>query len=276
MIIIDRGPLVVDLLERGYKVAVVRGRLLIDPALPIDEFEVNFESMAAEIVDKCGINGFLYQDYKTGRYGEHKAEGITLQFLSLRNGGSPAYMIFNANLSRARTSKYGAAGSPLPGKQFRITRNHLFYSFWIAAGQPLPPRLSSFHDYMGNLQGLIFTGKYSKEQRIQKDTLRPLSLTHDQILDRFGIQKTYGGRTLTEQSPNNIQTGAIQPTGNPHTVETYKESALDQYWWETEVDSATGARRHDYSVPRRYASADIPGYDDAVTRENDDDFDVPF
>ena len=274
--IVDKGPIVRELLEFGRKVFVFRGQLKIIPPLPPGEFKEKFESMASEIVTTCGINGYLYQDYKTGRYGKQKFEGITLQFLNLRNGGSPAYTIFNADLSRKRSSKHGNAGSPLPGKQFRVSRGHKFFRFWLKTGLSLPPRLSSFHDYMGNLRSVIFTGPCPRGQRISKDTLEPLMLTHDEILNCFGIQSANREQTSSGQTPDNVQTNAIHHPDNGHAQSTYKETLYDQQCREAERNTAAGASNRECTAPGEYAHAEIPGYGDAETRKDGDDFNCPY
>ncbi|TGD72634.1 hypothetical protein E4634_14015 [Mangrovimicrobium sediminis] len=96
--------------------------------------------------------------------------------------GADAYTIFNVQISRARTTKHGKKDSPLPPGHFRVQKGSKFLLFWNRTGLPTPRRLSSFHDYMTKLKPLVFVSRLSVANRLDKDTLSPLSLSHWEIL----------------------------------------------------------------------------------------------
>ena len=119
------------------------------------------------------VVGLKFESFSTGCYDHGKYPGVTIQFVSEVNG-SEYYVIFNVKLTRVRRSKVHAAGTPLPGKQFRVSKKSNFYKFWLRTGLRLPPRLSSFHDYMGNLGKLAFSGDVDAENKLITGSLMPM------------------------------------------------------------------------------------------------------
>jgi hypothetical protein len=119
------------------------------------------------------ITDLKYESYDTGFYGDSKAGGLTLHFIS-ENTGLQYYTIFNVNLTSQRGSNKGAK---LPKKRFWITKRFLFYSFWYqTCGLPGPSKgLSSFHDCMGKLKSLTFQAKTDDGKRLVKTTLESIS-----------------------------------------------------------------------------------------------------
>jgi hypothetical protein len=119
------------------------------------------------------ITDLKYESYDTGFYGDSKAGGLTLHFIS-ESTGLQYYTIFNVNLTSQRGSNKGAK---LPKKRFWITKRFLFYSFWYqTCGLPGPSKgLSSFHDCMGKLKSLTFQAKTDDGKRLVKTTLESIS-----------------------------------------------------------------------------------------------------
>jgi hypothetical protein len=119
------------------------------------------------------ITDLKYESYNTGFYGDSKAGGLTLHFIS-ESTGLQYYTIFNVNLTSQRGSNKGAK---LPKKRFWITKRFLFYSFWYqTCGLPGPSKgLSSFHDCMGKLKSLTFQAKTDDGKRLVKTTLESIS-----------------------------------------------------------------------------------------------------
>ena len=119
------------------------------------------------------ITDLKYETYDTGFYGDSKAGGITLHFMS-ESTGLQYYTIFNANLTRQRGPNKGAN---LPKKRFWITKRFLFYTFWHqTCGLPAPSKgLTSFHDCMGKLKSLTFQAKTDDGKRLVKTTLESIS-----------------------------------------------------------------------------------------------------
>jgi len=119
------------------------------------------------------IADLKYESYDTGFYGDSKAGGLTLHFIS-ESTGLQYYTIFNVNLTRQRGPNKGAK---LPKKRFWITKRFLFYSFWHhTCGLSEPSKgLSSFHDCMGKLKSLTFQAKTDDGKRLVKTTLESIS-----------------------------------------------------------------------------------------------------
>jgi hypothetical protein len=119
------------------------------------------------------IADLKYESYDTGFYGDSKAGGLTLHFIS-ESTGLQYYTIFNVNLTRQRGPNKGAK---LPKKRFWITKRFLFYIFWHqTCGLPEPSKgLSSFHDCMGKLKPLIFQAETDDGKRLVKTTLESIS-----------------------------------------------------------------------------------------------------
>lgn len=125
-----------------------------------------------------------------------------MQFSCLGAVSAP-YVIFNADLTRTRNTNHGRAGSALPDGQFRISKKYHFYKFWQATGLPMP-KLSSFHDRMGALKSILFSGVFVKGERLRADSIRPINLTCEQIKD--AVFNADNSRTICGQQPDNNQT----------------------------------------------------------------------
>ena len=198
------------LLDRGDLVAIKQGRLVISPesgkTIPDYWMKKHAASIIDEVINATGMAAFRYSSYSTGQYGKHKAGGVTLQFTEVLNH-KPAYLIFNASIARAKTTKYGKKGSSLPEGQFRVGKRSAFVRFWESSGLQFPRGLSSFHDYMGKLEDIVFAGCYCDDEKLDKKTIRPLSLTHSQIKKVFSVDVLPGNsRTTSRQLPDNSRT----------------------------------------------------------------------
>ncbi|MBV1959875.1 MAG: hypothetical protein KUG53_03990 [Pseudomonadales bacterium] len=226
-------PSVQSLLNRGDVIAIITGRLSIVPAsgkpVPDEWLATHTNRLVIEIVERTGLDVFIYESYSTGRYGKARSGGVSLQFKSLLSE-KQSYMVFNAALDRAKTTSHGKKGSPLPKGRFRVGRKSGFVKFWRSTGLKIPARLSSFHDYMGNLGGILFTGSYSDGEKLDKQTVRPVELSHDQLLQAFSI----------ENLPYNSHTNAIQTPYKSHTKMPYKESVQSQPQQGIQANPTTG------------------------------------
>jgi len=224
------------LLTRGDTVAIERGLLRIQPAsgraVPEDWLASNRTLLIREIVETTGLEAFEYIGYSTGAYGRPKAEGVTLRFISVK-GALSRYSIFNAHLTRQRNTATKKAGSPLPKNHFRVGKGSGFYKFWTSTGLPVR-RLSDFHDYMGNLSKILFTGT-SKDERIEAATLLPLSISAAEISSAFADSLP----TETRQSSDTLPTRA----SDKGTPQSHESRAL-------QPDSTTCALNHGNTVAR--------------------------
>tara|TARA_R110002126_G_scaffold51353_1_gene140496 strand:+ start:6178 stop:6993 length:816 start_codon:yes stop_codon:yes gene_type:complete len=210
-------PSVKDLLTRGDELEIVDGRLNIiaESGLPVpaEWLKLHEDKLVYELVSQMAIDVLVYESYSTGKYGAKHHSGVNLQFINLLTDDS-RYAVFNVELDRIKATKKGPIGSPLPSGQFRVGKRSRFYRFWLNANQPLPPRLSSFHDYMGNLKGALFIGTVGRDERLDKQSIKLLNITYLQIVAAF----------FQRSLPDNPHTPSIHSPDKYHTTMPYNES----------------------------------------------------
>lgn len=228
-----------SLLSRGDVLEVTNGKLLVVSAsgkpVPDSWVKSHTEEIVMEIVEVTGTDVFTYESHSTGRYGRKHYSGVSLQFNHVLSGKN-FYAIFNADLDRARTTRKGKKGDPLPTGQFRIGKKSRFFQFWKNAGMKIPSRLASIHDYMGNLKNILFTARYCDGKKLEKQTIHPLNLSHKQILKAFSISST----------PDNLQTTPIQQTDKSHTDLPYSGSTQTHMQQGVQADRTT--RQNNYGI----------------------------
>lgn len=199
------------LLERGDSLAIVNGKLEITPRsgrpVPAQWLREHAEQLVKVIAQLCQRDMYQYLGFTAGLYGEHRSGGVHLQFINLYTG-EPYYTIFNVQANRARSTTYGQKSQPLPGNKFRVTKTQNFYLFWVSTGLPMPPRLSSFHDYMGKFKGIVFDGQQNikNKSKLVASSMRPLAITHQEISAAFGTVNPDNCRTNPGQLPDNSRT----------------------------------------------------------------------
>jgi hypothetical protein len=145
----------------------------------------------------------IFDGFSTGRYGMHKADGLTLRFTHPESQ-SDYYVIFNVRLDRQRDSKKHKAGTPYPKGQFWVSKRYEFFRFWQRTGLKVPPRLSAFNDYMGNLAQLTYQADIARLNRLDAKTLRPF-YPDEQSLISVGTNKV---QTPAEHQTNKAQTSS--------------------------------------------------------------------
>lgn len=182
-----------------------------------------------------------FESFSTGVYGGG-FDGVTLQFIDLVTGENYC-AIFNAELSRKRSTRRYQAGTRLPGKQFRISRRHLFYRFWRNTGLPVPPRLGAFHDYMGNLRKLQFSGELvaDKPNRLSASSLQPLQINR---------------LPHNAQHSDNEHTVGAQQTATAHTSKPYNNSQKEQASWAFSANRSTNGSNHEARLIRGKVTQD--------------------
>jgi len=189
-----------------------RGQVSIQPAsgrdIPPEWLIKHGGDLVIEMLSLLGRNGFYYESYTTGNYGKHRSGGVTLQLSDITTGDS-AYSVFNADTCYQRNTKLHKQGDPLPNGQFRPAKKGNFINFWQGTGIKAPPRPSAYHDYMGKLKGIAFEGRYSDplgsdKERLITDTLKPLNISHQELLAALD----------TQQQPDKFQTTPIQRPDN--------------------------------------------------------------
>jgi hypothetical protein len=214
---LKKCSLLETLFSRGDHIDIIKGKLVITPAskqqIPKKWLAENSIRLLNEISALFDINVYIYDSYSTGYYGKHKSSGLTLQLINISTG-EDCYLTFNVELKRSRTTNNGVKGSCLPKGQFRIGKKYKFYQFWLSTGLNLPPRLSSFHDYMGNLKQCFFIPTFDHGAKVKDKIIPLLNLCHDEVLAR-----------LSQLNPNNNQTSDIQQPYNTHTDMPYSDIA---------------------------------------------------
>ncbi len=227
------------LVARGDAVSIDAGRLKILTAsglpVPQDWLSRHSEALIREILEAVGVEAYRYDTYNTGRYEigfkGKRAPGVCLQFSGVVTG-VPGYAIFNCDLDYARGKN---KGRPLPAKQFRVTKRFNFYKFWLRAGLKIPPRLGSFHDYMGNLRDILFSG-ISRNERLDGGTLSPLLVRSDWIQRKL--------------FPDNHHTQSGQRPDNSRTNMPYNDSPEPLNPQGLEANQTTGVTNHGNKVVR--------------------------
>ena len=217
------------LIDRGDILEIINGRLSITAAsgieVPADWLSENQEKLAIEIIQQLKINPLVYLSYSAGKFNKGRYSGVQLQFEHLVSG-KQAYCIFNAETTYSRGKK---KGQPLPSKQFRVGKQSSFTKFWKNTCLDSPPRLSSFHDYMGNLKKLLFVARISHGEKLEKETLQPLNISFEQITAAF-----------CQDTPDISHTTAIQHPDKIHTSLPYNETFQSHTTQGLETKSTTG------------------------------------
>lgn len=164
--------------DHGDKVDVRHGRLVITPGsdkpVPIAWLDSHRHLLFEEIAAACKLDILIYDGYTTGNF-ESRYPGAALQFTSLLNG-QDYYSIFNVGLIRQRTSKHGAKGTPLPGKQFHCGKRSNLWKLWIALDLQHPRQASELHTKLSQLKQIAFLTDDHQGRRIQNDDLQALDL----------------------------------------------------------------------------------------------------
>ncbi|WP_299941830.1 hypothetical protein [uncultured Microbulbifer sp.] len=196
------------LLARGDGVAVNRGRLTLAPAsgcpVPAEWLSKHEQPLIIEVARLASVEALEYIGYSVGNYGPRKNGGVTLQFRSLLNGHD-WYAIFNAYTTRARTTKHGKAGSPLPKGRFRMGKRSSFLKFWGRTGQRMPKSFDAFGDYMGKLRSQVFTGIPVKTERLNAATLAPLYIEQQQLPSCEELNASVNLRVSSGLNPGKVR-----------------------------------------------------------------------
>lgn len=220
-------------------IAIENGKLILESAsgkpIPSDWFNEHSLNISIEIARLLNIPLFRYESFNRGRYGKQKASGVSLQFINLSDTKKGGFAVFNAVITRERTTVYGKAGDPLPKKQFRAGEKSGFYEFWVNAGLKLPPSLTRFADYMGNLKNVLFTGDYKqkplKPEELDKNSVLPLTITYPQIVEALGCS-------------HNSHTTRAQDSHKVRTTSSHKETPQSQTPQGLQANPTTGENQY--------------------------------
>lgn len=228
------------LLLRGDHVSVEHGRLVIIPLSkkPVPEawLAAHTPALMLEIAKTTGIPICQYQRYTTGRYGNNLAAGVALSYMNIATGQS-GVVVFNAELTRARSTKAGAKGSNLPRGQFRVSAQYSFARFWNRLGLVPPRRLSEFHHYMGRLRDVFTTASIDRQGKMDKRSTEPVTIAHSHLLSAFGCAAT----------SDNLQTNHRQFPDNWQARTTDKQIPETHILQSFQIDSSTCAKKYEQS-----------------------------
>jgi hypothetical protein len=136
------------------------------------------------------------------------------------------YTIFNVGLTRTRTTKSGKEGSPLPKGHFIVTKGGAFYKFWKSTALTIPKSLTSFHDYMGNLKGILYTANLTEgreDGRMVASSIKALSVSSDLMKERFLPDNP---RITSGYAPDNCRiTNPDKDSATGHAVRTFQPNS---------------------------------------------------
>ena len=235
-------PKVVKVLERRYSISMERGQLIINQSdgTPVAKSWIKSHQaqLVAEILKQTNRDALLYIGYSADKYGDKLAGGVALQFTRVLTGAE-VYAIFNANISRSRTTKHGKAGSPLPQGQFHVAKRSGFCKFWVSTGLP-SRKLSSYYEYMGKLKLLYFESQdvSTSNNRLNSSLLKPLHISFHEVKEAFGF---------SDSPPTSFR----QATDKPPTVTTDKETLQPSKTPGLQADSTAGANYYGKTVIRK-------------------------
>lgn len=239
------------LLQRSDYLAVENGLIILRPmsgdlATSDKWLKENRERVINEILTATCKEGYFYMSYSTGYYlGANKGGGITLQFNHYLKGSSH-FICYNADLTRKRNTKTGIAGERLPKGRFIALKGGSFIKLWRSTGLAIPRRLSSFHDCMGKLKVIIFTGEITSDQFI-KGTLKPIDISFDEIRNSvlYGSKTPDKDLTITRQLPDKDLTR--MPDKQMTTAHTFRDLQPNPSTGNTnhgiKVEGITGIRK---------------------------------
>ena len=187
----EKPSLLSRLLVQGNHVSIEQGVLKITPRsgkpVPNKWFKDHSPQVVREICQENNIDAYRYSNFSTGSYSVEGSNGTTKGSNGKKSGGvslvfhnvitgKAAFMVFNANLKRVRTTRTGKKGSSLPGNQFSISERSVLYKLWLSTGLALPPSLSKFYECMGGLKSFVFVGEINDDNKITNSTAQLLTV----------------------------------------------------------------------------------------------------
>jgi len=202
---------ILDLVENEDYVAIEHGRLIVRfndgseaPQAWMDEYGPR---MTVEILRLTNVAACIYQEHSTGLYkvtATTLSEGLTINFLDPVPGSMP-YTIFNVDLKRKTTTRYGGKGSMLPKGHFSARKKSKLAIFWRVNNLPIPRRPSELHTQIRKMANLLFSYQIaphfrpdtgilplSDKNKINKDSLLILNISYLDIQQGLLFEK-HGG-----------------------------------------------------------------------------------
>jgi len=192
-----------SLIKRGDQVIIEQGELVVTAAsgvpVPPEWMARNRQELIEEVLKLLDVPDiYVYKYYTVGKYGQHNAEGIALQFKSILTGSS-FYGIFNVSLKRARNTKSGKKGKPLPSGQFLPPKDGNFCKLWASTELKVPRRNSEYKEHINKMKTLHFvaTPHGAVNNRLQSATIQSIDTSLEAITKAFYCSAImFGKQTL--------------------------------------------------------------------------------
>ena len=212
-----------QLIIRGDIIAIEHGQLKISPVsgcpIPSDWLKKHHDTLVMQILSATECRALKYIGHTVKDY---KSEGyVTLQFETCLHH-LEWYAIFNCLRSRQRDTRYGAKGSKLPRGHFSVQpRSDL--AKLVKALPFKTPKLSSFHEHMGNLKGLLFVGQTDRpdSEKLNKKTLALLNISAATIREAVIRQTSTTDTGLTNHRQVTDSSPTSPPTSKPDQPSNY-------------------------------------------------------
>jgi hypothetical protein len=176
-----------QLLMLGFAVSIEGGRLRV-VYLNGTQKQLS-EDEALEVVKDIGklIPDVMmtYEEYDAGNYKLKQGiyrPSLRLEFSPVANCPKDPICFFNVVLTRQR-SKAGhyEKGDPLPKGHFTVERKQKFRAFWESCGLATNFSPTKYHERMGKLKGLIFTGIRNEKKLNKINDVKPMEISAERI-----------------------------------------------------------------------------------------------
>ncbi len=183
-----RTPLLDELIGREILIEIVDGRLVLETEIP-EESSVSLDGnqrdrLVGEIARLMSLDLYQFRYHTTGKYGGFLGGGITLHFESILSRVAH-YAVFNVDVTKAKSSKAGNAGSKRPKGQFTPKAGGAFSRFWRRLLLPQPARPSTMHKKMHLLKHLVLAAEPLDESKLDKNSIKLAQIDHQSLIAAF-------------------------------------------------------------------------------------------
>jgi hypothetical protein len=167
-----------------------------------------------------------YEEYDAANYKLKQGiyrPSLRLEFNPVANCPKDPICFFNVVLTRQR-SKAGhyEKGDPLPKGHFTVERKQKFREFWESCGLNNNFSPTKYHERMGKLKGIIFTGQRNEKKPNKINNVQPLELTAEKIRLLVATHKE--------------RTEGTQTAPNYRIESAHKDTEASQYWNGSQLD----------------------------------------
>lgn len=173
-----------QLITRGDRISVENGELRIYPAsgleVPSDWYQREYSQLISELAEVLNKPVLLYEGHQVKEFNSGKWPGLWMD-LKCINTRKNFYSIFNVEVKRSRNTKFGERGAKVAKGKFIVGKRSALVKLWEELALKMPPRLASFHDYVGNLKYRLFTYQKSHDGKINSTELLPLRISCSEI-----------------------------------------------------------------------------------------------